>query len=128
MHRNDFASISIAFPRPAERSNATAHKIAEMRSFLAMTAPPFDHAAYADASTMPSRPSRPAQFTSAATGLILALAPEFGARNRTPTCQLKRSIAPSLPPEIAQRRVIVGTAAERPMVSAVALVLKRKNV
>jgi len=52
--------------------------------------------------------------------------PEFGflrARNRTRTCQLKRSIASTLPPEIAQRRVIVGTAAERSGICG-ALVLK----
>src|SRR5712692_980324 len=32
MQRNDFASISVALPRPVESRNATPHKIAETRS------------------------------------------------------------------------------------------------
>src|SRR5215813_13588351 len=72
--------------------------------------------------TLSSRAPQPARFW--------PWAPEFGflrARNRTRTCQLKRSIVSSFPPEIAQRTVIVGMAAERPMVSAVALVLKTQE-
>src|SRR5262249_22679023 len=38
---NDFASISIAFTRPAESSSAKAHKAAETRSFLVIAAPAF---------------------------------------------------------------------------------------
>src|SRR5258708_35465232 len=41
MHRNDFASISVAFPRPAKSSNVTAHKIVKNHSLLAIASPPF---------------------------------------------------------------------------------------
>src|SRR5262249_57682408 len=130
MHRNDFASISVAFPRLAERSNATAHKVAETRSFLAILLLRFGHAAYGDVSTIPS-PTKSTRSVHERRnqrdfGLgLLNLA--SSARNRTRTCQLKRSIASSLPPEIAQRTVIVGMTAERPIVSAVPLLLKTQE-
>src|SRR5215475_7407804 len=41
MHRNNVASISAAFTRPAESSNATPHRVADARSFLGMAAPVF---------------------------------------------------------------------------------------
>src|SRR5216683_3057102 len=41
MHRNDFASISVAFPRPAKSSNVPAHKIVKNHSLLAIASPPF---------------------------------------------------------------------------------------
>src|SRR5262245_15993408 len=43
MHRNDVASISAAFTRPVQSSNATPHKVADTRSFLVTAAPPFYH-------------------------------------------------------------------------------------
>src|SRR5262249_53274489 len=41
MHRNDFASISIAFPQGAESSRARPAMIAERRLFVVIAAPPF---------------------------------------------------------------------------------------
>src|SRR5262249_41690985 len=61
IHRNDFASISIAFPAPAESSKATPHKVAETRSFLVIAAPPFSSCGlrgYAVRHALPTRSDR----------------------------------------------------------------------